>query len=165
MDFIPFTTMRTKSSNLTRMSQRQNLNGLTINCHIRRNAIAIPFFIFLQRFVIHISNDIEKLFDRNITQQYQQLCFRFFQFSNYFFTAFAIAEFTWALGDSHFIQTIFFSNLFVFPFNGINLTIIQPCFWEQIAEPCILTSKAQWSQDMLIEHLCRWPIKSHISRF
>ena len=70
--------MRAKTSNLTRMSQRQNLNVSAIYCHVRMNAIAIPFFIFLQRFVIHISYDIEELFDRNITQQYQKLCFRFF---------------------------------------------------------------------------------------
>lgn len=48
MDCKPFTTMRTKSSNLTRMSQRQNLDLSAIYCHIRRNTIAITFFVFLQ---------------------------------------------------------------------------------------------------------------------
>ena len=48
MDLIPIATMRTKTSNLTGMSQRQNLDRLTINGHIRRNAIAIAFFILLQ---------------------------------------------------------------------------------------------------------------------
>ena len=48
MDCKPFTTMRAKTSNLTRMSQWQNINVSAIYCHIRTNAIAITFFIFLQ---------------------------------------------------------------------------------------------------------------------
>ena len=41
MDRIPFTTMRAKSSYLTGMSQRQNLNVSPYNRHIRRNAITV----------------------------------------------------------------------------------------------------------------------------